>query len=137
MLDYLSAAPDSLLGYRYAPGVRNFAEQIDHAASAAAFIVSQVVMGASPPAALKGDTAVYLHDKAALRNHVNAQYDYVVNILKTIPDSSLLAEKEGFKIRKAAWRWAESAREHAVWTLGQTVPYMRNNKVRPPNFLPF
>jgi hypothetical protein len=27
--------------------------------------------------------------------------------------------------------------EHATWTLGQTVPYLRMNKVTPPNYLPF
>ena len=31
LLRYLDAAPDSMLGYRPVPGVRTFAEQIEHA----------------------------------------------------------------------------------------------------------
>ena len=37
-----------------------------------------------------------------------------------------------------AWRWLDLSKEHAVWTFGQLIPYLRLNKVTPPPYdMPF
>src|SRR5262245_22164052 len=66
ILRYIDAAPDSMLGFRPTKGVRNFAEQIEHAAGSDALIAHLAIAGSDkvPP---MGDSAVYLHNKAALR----------------------------------------------------------------------
>jgi hypothetical protein len=36
------------------------------------------------------------------------------------------------------WVWLTLSHEHSVWTLGQTVPYLRLNGVTPPAYsIPF
>lgn len=135
-LQVVDVAPDSMLGFRATPGVRTFAEQIEHAAGAAAFIVADA-LGGKAPADLMGDKALYLQNKAALRNQTEKFYDYVISLLKAAPESTLLREATVFGGAKPAWLWVATAHSHGAWTLGQTVPYLRMNKVTPPAFAPF
>jgi hypothetical protein len=135
-LQVVDIAPDSMLGFRTTPGVRNFAEQIDHAAGAGALITG-MALGVQAPAGLMGDTATYLHNKSALRSQTEKFYDWVIATLKVTPESKLLADATVFGGAKPAWLWVATAHSHGSWTLGQTVPYLRMNKVTPPAFSPF
>ena len=136
MLKYLEAAPDSMLRFRIMPGVRTFAEQIEHAAGANAFIVGAALkLGA--PSGIRSDTAVYRHDKAALRAFVNQAYDVFAASVRNATDAQLAASGTFAGSTKVGWRWIATALEHATWTLGQTVPYLRANGVTPPQYLPF
>lgn len=135
-LQMVDIAPDSMLGFRTTPGVRTFAEQIEHAAGASPFIVGEA-LGVKPPADLMGDKKVYLGNKAALRAQTAKFYDWVITTLKTTPENTLLADATVFGGAKPAWLWVVTAHSHGAWTLGQTVPYLRMNKVTPPAFAPF
>lgn len=135
-LQVVDVAPDSMLGFRTTPGVRTFAEQIEHAAGAAAYIVGDA-LGVKPPADLQGDKAVYLTSKAALRSQTAKFYDFVIATLNATPESKLLGDATVFGAPKPAWLWVATAHSHGAWTLGQTVPYLRMNKVTPPAFAPF
>lgn len=135
VLKYVDIAPDSVLNYRPMAGVRTFAEQIEHAAGANVFILSgawktQSAMPAS-------DTAVYRHNKAALRQFVNQSYDAFANMVRASSDQQLMMDGAFMGNSKAGWRWIATALEHTTWTLGQTVPYLRANRVTPPQYLPF
>src|ERR1051325_2018723 len=79
VLRYIDAAPDSMLGFRPTPGVRNFAEQIEHAAGSDALIAHLAITGSAKVPPL-GDSAVYLHNKAALRTYAAAAMDHTVQI---------------------------------------------------------
>jgi hypothetical protein len=136
VLKYLDAAPDSMLGYRPTRGVRTFAEQIEHAAGANPMIVG-AAWKLGQPAGLRSDTAVYRHDKAALRSFVNQHYDTFAQAVRGATDAQLTAESTFAGITKTGWRWVATALEHTTWTLGQTVPYLRANRVTPPQYLPF
>jgi hypothetical protein len=136
VLQVIDIAPDSMLGFRATPGVRNFAEQLDHAAGAGALITG-MALGVKPPPGLMGDTASYLHNKAALRSQTEKYYDWVITTLKAAPEGKLLADATVFGAAKPAWLWVATAHSHGAWTLGQTVPYLRMNKVTPPAFTPF
>ena len=135
LLDYINVAPDSMLRFRSTPGVRTYAQQIHHIASANAGIL-QRVFGAAPMTAA-ADTAQLFGNKAALRDYVNASYDYVVRIVRDATPAQLRAEAQMFGMTRTGARWVNGVLEHGTWTLGQTVPYLRMNGVTPPNYLPF
>jgi hypothetical protein len=61
VLAYIDAMPDSATGFRPTPGVRTFAQQFDRIVTA---------------------SAVYLHDKAALRQYAESTYDYLLDALR-------------------------------------------------------
>ena len=135
VLKYLAAAPDSMLTYRTSPGVRTYAEQLEHAAGATAMIGSLAFKAPRPT--LPGDTATYRRNKAALASYINAAYDAFAAQVRGATDAQMLAETSVFGMTKPGWRWIAGALEHATWTLGQTVPYLRANGVTPPSYLPF
>ena len=135
LLDYVNVAPDSMLRFRATPGVRTFAQQIHHAASSTAMLIGGG-LGVTPPAEPK-DTARLFNNKAALRDYVNASYDFAVKTVRDAEPPAFMAEKTIFGMTRNGTRWVHGALEHATWTLGQTVPYLRMNKVTPPDYLPF
>lgn len=132
----VDVAPDSMLGFRTTQGVRTFAEQVIHAAGSGAYIVADA-LGVKAPADLMGDRNMFYTNKAALRNQTERFYDYVIGVLTTASDSTLLRDVKMFDGVKPAWLWAVTAHSHGAWTLGQTVPYLRMNNVKPPEFTPF
>ena len=135
LLDYVNAAPDSMLTYRYAPGVRTYAQQIHHIASASAGIISQALGSAEKaPAA---DTAQVFRDKAALSAYINGAYDAAIKAVRDAQPQAFMQEKQMFGMSRTGMRWVDGALEHGTWTLGQVVPYLRMNGVTPPGYLPF
>jgi uncharacterized damage-inducible protein DinB len=136
VLRYLDAAPDSMLGFRTTPGVRTFAEQIEHAAGADAFIAHMAITGNMnvPP---MGDSAVYRHNKAALRAYAVASMDHTIAMLKTVTDAQLMQPVTMMNMTKPRYRFLLELLDHFPWTLGQTVPYLRMNGVTPPAYTPF
>ena len=136
ILRYIDAAPDSMLGFRPTPGVRNFAEQIEHAAWADAFIAHSAITGSLKVPTL-GDSAVYLHNKAALRTYAIAAMDHTVQMLKGVSDAAMQEEITQFGTKLPRYRALMELLDHFPWTLGQTVPYLRLNGVTPPTYTPF
>jgi hypothetical protein len=137
VLRYVDVAPDSMLGFRPTKGVRNYAEQIEHAAGSDAFVVQLAITGSSSGIPSMGDTAVYLHNKAALRKYAAAAMDYTIARLKTVTDAQLVEEikSQGRTMPRA--RALMELLDHFPWTLGQVVPYLRLNGVVPPEYSPF
>lgn len=68
VLAYIDAMPGSATGFGPTPGVRTFAEQFDHILGANLETAAVALRGLKAAPTL-GDSAVYLHDKAALRRH--------------------------------------------------------------------
>ncbi len=136
VLKYLEIAPDSMMRYAPTPGVRTFAQQIEHAATSSPMILTAAFTGKMPGRESMPDTSK-THDKAALRALVNASYDSFAKMVRDATDEQLQKEASLFGMKKVGWRWVSGALEHATWTLGATVPYLRANKVTPPPYLPF
>ena len=67
VLAYIDAMPDSAITFAPTPGVRNFAQQIQHFVGTNAEVAALALKGLKAPPSL-GDTAAYLHKKAALRD---------------------------------------------------------------------
>jgi uncharacterized damage-inducible protein DinB len=138
VLAYIEAMPDSATKFRPVPGVRTLAEQFDHILSTNLDVAAIALRGLKAAPVL-GDTAVYLHDKAALRKYAVATYDYFLNALNEATPAQLKRPVVMYgQPPQPAGRLAALAFEHSVWTLGQVVPYLRLNRVTPPAYkMPF
>jgi DinB superfamily len=136
VLRYIDAAPDSMLGYRPTKGVRTFAEQIEHAAGSDALIAHAAITGSMKVPTL-GDSAVYLHNKAALKTYAAAAMDHTITMLKGMSDAAMQENIVQFGNKVTRGRALMELLDHFPWTLGQTVPYLRLNGVTPPEYSPF
>jgi hypothetical protein len=136
VLKYVDAMPDSGLSFQPTKGVRTFAQQIEHLIQAFLYNGTSVVAsGAKPP--LLGDPGVYLKNKAALKEYVKKGFDYTIGMVQNLPAADYEATVKMFDIKRTRWQWFLGLQDHATWTLGQTVPYLRLNGVTPPQYLPF
>jgi hypothetical protein len=138
VLAYIDAMPDSATGYRPTPGVRTFAEQFDHIVSTNLDVAAIALRGLKAAPQL-GDSAKFLHDKAALRQYADTTYGYLLAALQQATPAQLKkpVAMYGFPPQPAL-RLADLSFEHSVWTLGQLVPYLRLNGVKPPEYqMPF
>jgi uncharacterized damage-inducible protein DinB len=133
---YVEAMPREHLGFRPTEGVRSFAEQIEHIVTDHVSIVATVFGREDRPDL--GDPDRYLRDRGALLAHVEAGYDWVVEVVRRSSPAELEAEGEVFgRYRVTRRRALEGALEHGTWTLGQVVPYLRLNGVTPPPYVVF
>lgn len=137
VLRYIDAAPDSMLGYRPVKGVRNYAEQIEHAAFADALIAHLAITGSMKGIPKMGDSAVYLHNKAALKAFAAAAMDHTVQMLRGVSDAAMNEQIVQFGNKVTRGRALMELLDHFPWTLGQVVPYLRLNGVKPPEYSPF
>jgi len=136
ILRYIDVAPDSMLGFRPTPDVRTFAEQIEHAAWADAFIAHSAITGSQEVPSF-GDKNVYLMNKAALRTYAIAAMDHTIDMLRGVSDAAMTEEITQFGRKLPRYRALMELLDHFPWTLGQVVPYLRMNGVTPPAYTPF
>ena len=137
VLRYIDAAPDSMLGFRPTKGVRTFAEQIEHAAGSDALIAHAAITGSMKVPPLGGDSAIYLHNKAALKVYAAAAMDHTIAMLRGVSDAAMEQNIVQFGNKVTRGRALMELLDHFPWTLGQTVPYLRLNGVTPPEYSPF
>lgn len=137
VLRYIDAAPDSMLGFRPTKGVRNFAEQIEHAAVSDALIAHLAITGSTKDMPMFGDSAKYLHNKAELKKAAAAAMDHTITMLKGVSDAAMMENIVQFGNKVTRARALMELLDHFPWTLGQTVPYLRLNGVVPPEYSPF
>ena len=133
VLAYIDAMPDSAMAFHPTPGVRDFAQQIVHAVSTNLEVAAMALKGLKE-APFTLDTAQQ-HQKAALRDYTDRAYSFLLDALKSATPSQLLKQSSVYNLpTQSASRWLTLSYEHAVWTLGQTVPYLRLNGVTPPGY---
>lgn len=132
-LAYIDAMPDSAMGFMPTPGVRDFAQQIVHAVSTNLEVAAMALKGMSTAPFTLDSTQI--HQKAALREYTDRSYGFLLDALKGATPSQLLKQSSVYNLpAQSASRWLTLSYEHAVWTLGQTVPYLRLNGVTPPAY---
>lgn len=123
------AIPDSALRWAPSDDVRDYAEQVVHAANN--LFIAQPVFGMEAPDV--GDPETLMNDKAALAGAVGTAYNWIIEQLRAMPAAGLADEAPFFGGRMMAkWRICLFALEHAMWTRGQLVPYLRAHGVTPP-----
>jgi hypothetical protein len=137
VLRYIDAAPESMFGFRPTKGVRNFAEQIEHAAGSDALIAHLAITGSDKGMPSFGDSAVYLHNKAALKQYAAEAMDHTIQMLRGVSDAAMNENIVQFGNKVTRARALMELLDHFPWTLGQTVPYLRINGITPPEYSPF
>ena len=133
VLGMVDAMPES--GLRTAPteGVRDFAQQIEHVVQGNVGIIQS---GYDRPVDIPQlDPEVYLNSKEELKKMVNTGFDIIAEMISGMSDADLQAETSLFgQATVQKWELIKTAYEHAVWTLGATVPYVRMNGGTPPGY---
>jgi len=133
VLAYIDAMPDSAMSFHPTPGVRDFAQQIVHFVSTNLEIAAISLRGLKEAPFTLDSTQ--LHQKTALRDYTDRSYAYLLDALKSATPSQLLKQTSVYNLpAQSASRWLTLSYEHAAWTLGQTVPYLRLNGVTPPAY---
>ncbi|MGH7539677.1 MAG: DinB family protein [Gemmatimonadota bacterium] len=125
---FVRAIPDSALRWAPTPGVRDFAQQIEH------IVIDNVLIASGGQMPSYGNPEDYLNDKGALEAVVETTYAQVVETLNGLSDAQLLEDGELFGNPMPRWRFFLVALNHADWTRGQLVPYYRLNGAEPPEW---
>lgn len=116
--------PEDAMEWAPAEGVRNFADQIVHAAGNG--FIGSFMFGEDAPAMAVSEGDV--PDKATLVSAIEASYDWIITQLNEMPAEDLAVDVTFIgEAEMPRWRVATFALEHAMWTRGQTVPYFHAN----------
>jgi hypothetical protein len=126
-----------MLDFRPTPGVRTFAEQIEHAVLGDAVITHLAITGSTKLPPLGDADKAYLKSKAGLRSYVTAAIDHAIQMINGVSDAAMVEEVDIFGHKLPRYRALLEIWDHFPWTLGQTVPYLRLNGVTPPPYTPF
>ena len=115
------------------PKEKYVAEQIEHVVVGNVNLIASGIDADRTPLGI--DKAVYLNDKAELRRFVDIGFDRVRDMLNAMSPEDLAAEGKLFgRIPLPKWQIIQAAFEHGIWTLGQTVPYVRLQGGTPHSF---
>lgn len=136
MLQYVDAMPDSAWHFAPTPGVRNYAQQLEHIAQATTGLTRRIA-GSPPPAPAFPVAAEYLNNRAAMRAFMAAAFDDAIAVVRAMTDADMAATRDMFGMSRTGWQWIIGIQEHTAWTLGAVVPYLRLNGVTPPTYLAF
>lgn len=120
----VDSMPEAGLRTAPSPGVRDFAEQIEHVVIGNVNLIASGVDADRIPLGLDRD--VYLNDRQQLKRLVDVGFDRVREMLGAMTETDLAAKGRLFgQIPLPKWRIVQAAYEHGIWTLGATVPYVR------------
>lgn len=136
LLSMVDSMPERAYRIAAAPGQRDFAQQIHHAAGANLYIVSHYILGwDSLP--FRADTAAVFNSRDGLRRFVDQSYGFTLRILKeeTLEDRQATIWYFGQKMPK--WMVWDELNQHTIWTAGQIVANFRAQGMAPPPFLYF
>jgi hypothetical protein len=136
LLSMVDSMPERLYRLAAAPGQRDFAQQIHHAANADLYIVSHYILGwDSLP--FRPDTATIFNSRTGLREFVARAYEFSIRTLKdqSVEDRQTTIWYFGQKMPK--WMVWDELNQHTIWTAGQIVANFRAQGMPPPPFLYF
>lgn len=133
VLGMVDSMPAAGLRTSPTPGVRDFAQQIEHVVVGNVNLIASGIDADRVPLGL--DKEVYLNDKAELKRLVNVGFDRVREMLSAMSQEDLAAEGKLFgRVPLPKWQIVQAAFEHGIWTLGQTVPYVRLQGGKPHSY---
>jgi hypothetical protein len=136
LLSMVDSMPERFYRQAAAPGQRDFAQQIHHAANADLYIVSRYILGwDSLP--FRPDTSVILNSREGLRGFVTRAYEFSLRALRdqSVEDRQTTVWYFGQKMPK--WMVWDELNQHTIWTAGQIVANFRAQGMPPPPFLYF
>jgi len=130
-LAMLDSMPERLIHFKPVPEVRDFMQQIAHAALFVADFSAHAKGERTPT---MGDSTIYLNARAPMRTVVNRAYDYAVRAVRGMSDADYTGAVMFFGAPTPRWKVVAAALEHSVWTRGELVGYFRLNGMAPPAF---
>lgn len=130
-LAMLDSMPERLIHFKPVPEVRDFMQQIAHAALFVADFAAHAKGERTPT---MGDSTIYLNARAPMRTVVNRAYDYAMRAVRGMPDADYTGAVMFFGAPTPRWKVVAAALEHSVWTRGELVGYFRMNGMAPPAF---
>jgi len=136
MLQYVDVMPDSAWHFAPTPGVRNYAQQLQHIAQATAGLTARLLAAPPTPPSLP-PAERHLNDRQAMREFMAGSFDAAIAAVRAMTDADLRGDRQMFGMTRNGWQWVIGIQEHTAWTLGATVPYLRLNGVTPPTYLAF
>lgn len=136
LLQYVDAMPDSAWHFSPTPGVRNYAQQLEHIAQATTGLTRRVT-GSTLAAPAFPAAADYLNNREQMRVFMAAAFDDAIAVVHAMSDADMAATRAMFGMSRTGWQWVIGIQEHTAWTLGSVVPYLRLNGVTPPTYLAF
>jgi hypothetical protein len=130
-LAMVDSMPERLIHFKPVPEVRDFLQQIAHAALYVADFAAHA-WGERTPA--MGDSTVYLNARAPMRTVINRSYDYAMRAVRRMSDAEYAGSVMFYGAPTPRWKIIAAALEHSVWTRGELVGYFRLNGMVPPAF---
>ncbi|HEY2806108.1 MAG TPA: DinB family protein [Gemmatimonadales bacterium] len=130
-LAMLDSMPERLLHYKPVPEVRDFMQQIAHAALTVSSFAA-TARGSRPPNL--GDSTAYLGRRAVMRTAINRSYDFARDVMSGMSAAEYADTVRFFGAPTPRWKVFAAALEHSVWTRGELVDYFRLNGMVPPSF---
>jgi hypothetical protein len=131
LLAMADSMPERLYRDHATPIQRDFAEQVNHAASSIPLIARMTMNGG---ALNLPDTATALNTRAGLKSIINASFDYAANLLRTQSAASRNESVDLFGQTMPRWQVWDELSTHTMWTAGQIVANFRKNGMAPPAF---
>jgi len=133
LLSMVDSMPERLYRLAAAPGQRDFAQQIHHAANADVFIVSHYILGwDSLP--FRADTAAIFHSRAGLHDFVSRAYAFSLQTLRSQAGEDRQTTIWYFGQKMPKWMIWDELNQHTIWTAGQIVANFRAQGMAPPPF---
>lgn len=125
--------------YDFAPsngefkGVRTFAQEVKHVASAN-YIFGSTVLGEKPPLQLGGENGPEtVKTKAEIMKYLNDSFTYLHKALASLTDKNELDQMDSpFGMKAARLTFASFSVAHSLDHYGQMVEYLRMNGIIPP-----
>ena len=127
----LDSMPERLIHFRPVPEVRDFLQQIAHAALFVSDFAAHAKGERTPS---PGDSTAYLNGKPAMRAAINRAYDYTRRVVQRMSEADYAGTVMFFGTPTPRWKVVALALEHSVWTRGELVGYFRLNGMAPPAF---
>ncbi len=131
LLAMVDSMPERLFADRATPAQRDFAEQIHHAATAAAFISARFMAAGQPELP---DTTGTLHTRDGLKRIVNSSYDFATKVLREQSEDDRISSVGFFGQQIPKWQVWDEIHQHTMWTVGQVVANFRKHGMAPPGF---
>jgi len=131
LLAMADSMPERLYRDKATPAQRDFAQQIHHAASAAAYIVG-ATMGAPRPNL--PDTATAFNSRQGLKQYITGAFDLAKSALESQTDAARNETVDLFGTKMPRWQVWDEIFTHTVWTAGQVVANFRKHGMAPPAF---
>jgi hypothetical protein len=136
LLSMVDSMPERLFRLAAAPGQRDFAQQIHHAANADMYIVSHYILGwDSLP--FRPDTVAIFNSRSGLRDFVSRAYTFSLQTLKSQDGDDRQTTIWYFGQKMPKWMVWDELNQHTIWTAGQIVANFRAQGMAPPPFLYF